>query len=68
MAGEFPDHINTLILLSLNHFIEIFQVWREVVLRICAPQRECWSPGSRRGSITTTVNLNRKLGYFFFFP
>jgi len=33
-----------------------------VVLRICAPQRERWSPGSLRDLITTTVNLNRKVG------
>jgi len=33
-----------------------------VVLRICAPSREHWSPGSLRDLITTTMNLNRKLG------
>jgi len=34
-----------------------------VVLRICAPQREHWSPGSLLDLITTAVNLNRKLVY-----
>jgi len=35
-----------------------------VVLRICAPQREhSCSPGSLCDLITTTVNLNGKLGY-----
>jgi len=39
-----------------------------VVLRSCAPQRERWSLGSRCDLITTILNLNRKLGYLFFFP
>ena len=64
MSREFPGYFNTFILLSLNHFIKIYPIWRG------APS--CWKMKSLPGNHSLTYrSTNRYLSsisaYFIWF-